>query len=211
MIITQHCSDIRVFWIYSVCYTLQPAEFQREVMCVVCLFVGLVCFFLSYSFLKFNGTPLFSISIKPGLIAKQGKPASLPLGSWGRTDSGCRCPHMHRGRSPFAARRSGLPSCLMLAGLPLLLPWAGKELQAELPDKLNVATCKDVFEKVKIKGNTPLSRKAKHRGWASTGDLQWQRRELRHRSLQGVLLHQWSFFFCLFWTYPWLFFPSHYV
>lgn len=24
---------------------------------MVCLFVGLVCFFLSYSFLKFNGTP----------------------------------------------------------------------------------------------------------------------------------------------------------
>lgn len=58
MIITQHCSDVRGFWIYSISYTHQPAEFQREVMCVVCLFIGL---FLSYSSLKFDGTPLFSI------------------------------------------------------------------------------------------------------------------------------------------------------
>lgn len=59
-----------------------------------------------------------------------------------------------------------------------------------MPDKLNIATCKDVFDKAKIKGNTPFSRKAKHGGWASAGDLQRQRRELRHRWLQGVLLHQ---------------------
>lgn len=54
---------------------------SREGMCVVCLFVGLVGLFLSYSFLKFNGTPLFSIRVNPELVAEQGKPASLPLGS----------------------------------------------------------------------------------------------------------------------------------
>lgn len=158
-------------------------------MYVVCLFVGL---FLSYSSLKFDGTPLFSISVKPGLIAKQGKPASLPLGSWGRTNSGCRCLHVHGGKACW----SRLLSCLMLARLPLLLQQVGKELQAELPDKLNIATSKMCLGKQKLKEVMPLCRKAKVRGWASAGDLQWQCQELRHRSLKGVLLHQWSF--CLF-------------
>lgn len=51
---------------------------SREGMCVACLFVGLVGLFLSYSFLKFNGTPLFSVRVSPELVAKQGKLASAP-------------------------------------------------------------------------------------------------------------------------------------
>lgn len=122
-------------------------------MCVACLFVGLVGLFVSYSFLKFNGTPLFSVRVSPELVAKQGKLASVPLGSRGRTGSGCHCPHMHRGRSPSPACWSELPSCLRLAKLPSL-PWgAGEELWAELPHEVDVVTGRDVFGSTEIKGN----------------------------------------------------------
>lgn len=86
----------------------------------VCLLGWLVGLFLSYSFLKINGTPLFSVRVNPELVAKQGKLVSFPLGSWGWTDSGRHCPHTHPGRSPFPACWSRLPSCLRLAKLPSL-------------------------------------------------------------------------------------------
>lgn len=119
----------------------------------VCLLSWLVGLFLSYSFLKFDGTPLFSIRVNPELVAKQGKLASLPLGSWGRTDSGCPCPHMHRGRSPFPTRWSRLPSCLRSAKLPWLPQRAGEQLWAELLHMVDAVTCRDVFENTEVKGN----------------------------------------------------------
>lgn len=84
-------------------------------MWVVCLFAGLGGLVLSYSLLKFNGTPLFSISIKPGLVVKQGKPP----GSRGRTDSGlpARAPR----QEPVCCPPEQPPSCLVLARLRLLL------------------------------------------------------------------------------------------
>lgn len=130
---------------------------SRERGCVwsVCLLGWLVCFFLILP-LSLMVYPCFLLSVKPGLIAKPGKPASLPLGSWGRTDSGCRCLHVHGGK----AWRNRLLSCLTLARLPLPLQQAGKELQAELPDKLNVATSKDVLGKAKMKGNNTTLQKS---------------------------------------------------
>lgn len=75
MIITQCCSDVRALQIDTIHDTNQPTEFQREAICVVFVLVGLVRLFLSHSFLKLNGTAPFSVSIKPRLIAKPGKPA----------------------------------------------------------------------------------------------------------------------------------------
>lgn len=85
---------------------------ERGCVWSVCLLGWLVGWFLSYSFFKFNGTPLFSIRVNPELVAQQGKLASLPLGSWGWTDSGCHCPRVHRGRAPFLPAGAGSPPAL---------------------------------------------------------------------------------------------------
>lgn len=68
---------------------------------------------------------------------------------WQRVPLPSRAPR----QSPFPACWSRLPSCLTLAKLPPLPQWAGEELWAELPHKVDVVTCRHVFENTEIKGN----------------------------------------------------------
>lgn len=53
-----------------------------------------------------------------------------------------------------------VPLLLYVSKAALQLQQAGKVLQAELPDKLNIATSKDVLGKAKMKGNNATWQKS---------------------------------------------------
>lgn len=75
------------------------------------LFVGLVALFLSYSFLKFNGTPLFSIRVSPELVAKQGKLVSLSAHE-DRQPTGAVALTCSEAGAPFLPAGAGFPPAL---------------------------------------------------------------------------------------------------
>lgn len=94
-----------------------------------------------------------------------------------------RCLHRHPPRQEPLC-------CPPLAGLPLLPQPASEGLQPELPP-VNMCLKKQKLREIRHFAE-------KRRDWASADGLQWQRQELRHRSLRDVLLHQWSFLFVCF-------------
>lgn len=161
----------------------------------------LVGLFLSYSFHKFNGTPLFSIRVNPELVARQGKLVGLPLGSWGRTDSGHHCPHAPR-QEPLSCpleqapllpyvSKAALTAAVRSCGLSCHTRWLWSPVEMCLK-----------MQKLKETQQLDIGR------WLAV-TMPGAEAQITAGCVMALVIL--FIFVVVVLTYPWFFFPSHYV